>query len=159
MKMTRYLLIISLAVLVAASMSFADEWPKSVLDKIDAVNALEKDKHDMPPSLEEAPVISGEEVYKIWKAHKGAIIDVRSQTQFDTERIEGALHMSSDDLMKDPTLSSTLDKNKEYVLYCNGVKCTRSVRAAFMLKHQGFKKLHWYRGGMPDWKSKGYPTE
>ncbi|MBI4697913.1 MAG: rhodanese-like domain-containing protein [Nitrospirae bacterium] len=95
----------------------------------------------------------------MWKSKKAVILDTRNKMQYDTERIEGAQLLPSDDLQKNPGLADGLDKEKEYVLYCNGVKCPRSPRAALMLQHLGFKKLNWYRDGMPDWKSKGYPTE
>lgn len=147
------------AVVAAAGISSADTWPDPVVQKIDEITALESEKKDMLVSIDDVKVLTGEEVHKIWTSKKGVIIDTRSKTQYDTERIEGAQHLSSDDLFKDPSLADGLDKEKEYVLYCNGIKCPRSPRAAVMLKHLGFKKLYWYREGMPDWKSKGYPTE
>jgi|GEM_PF-185369 len=159
MKITGYLLIVSLAVFMMGGASFADQWSEDVVKQLDAITALEQGKQEMPASMEGVPVVNGEEVHKIWKSHKAAIIDTRNKTQYDTERIEGAHHLSSDDLIKDPALANSLDKEKEYIVYCNGVKCPRSPRAAIMLKSLGFKKVYWYREGMPDWKSKGYPTE
>ena len=55
-------------------------------------------------------------------------------------------------------MAESLDKNKEYVVYCNGVKCWRSPAAALLLHSLGFK-VYWYREGLPDWKKRGYPTE
>jgi len=157
--MKRCLLIAIAAVFVVTGICFADTWPEDVVKKIDAISEIEKEKKEMPASLDGVPVVNGDEVHKIWKSSKASVIDTRNKTQFDTERVEGATHLSSDDLIKDPSLANGLDKDKEYVVYCNGVKCPRSPRAAIMMKHLGFKKVFWYREGIPDWKSKGYPTE
>ncbi|MBI5739509.1 MAG: rhodanese-like domain-containing protein [Nitrospirae bacterium] len=160
--MKRCLLIALSAIFVMSGICFADMWPEDVVKKIDAITEIEKEKKELPVTILDGlnvSVISGEEVHKIWKSNKTAIVDTRNKTQYDTERIEGATHLPADDLIKDPSLANGLDKDKDYVVYCNGVKCPRSPRAAIMMKHLGFKKVYWYREGMPDWKSKGYPTE
>jgi len=90
---------------------------------------------------------------------EGYFLDNRVKSQYDTERIPGAVWFFTDDLIaKGPQMAESLDKNKEYVVYCNGVKCWRSPATALLLHSLGFK-VYWYREGLPDWKKRGYPTE
>ncbi|MBI5056007.1 MAG: rhodanese-like domain-containing protein [Nitrospirae bacterium] len=158
MKTLKCVPLMVLAVLVLTGVCFAD-WPDSVTQKIDVIKGIEQEKKEMPASLEGVTILNGDEVYKLWKSKKAVVLDTRNKVQYDTEKIEGAMHLSADELLKNPALADGFDKEKEYVLYCNGIKCPRSPWAAIMLQHLGFKKLDWYRDGMPDWKSKGYPTE
>ncbi|RJQ49780.1 MAG: rhodanese-like domain-containing protein [Nitrospiraceae bacterium] len=160
MEKLKLIVIVPMMMVLLAGISYAsDSWPDTVMQKINVLYDLEKDKKDMPLSIEEAPVVSGEEAYTMWKSKKAVILDTRSKTQYDTERITGSENLYADELIKDPSLAQGLDKEKAYILYCNGIKCTRSPKAAILMNHLGFKKIYWYREGIPDWKSKGYPTE
>lgn len=51
------------------------------------------------------------------------------------------------------------DKNKEMVFYCNGTPCWKGYKAAALAIKAGYKKVHWYRDGLPAWDSKGFPVE
>jgi len=51
------------------------------------------------------------------------------------------------------------DKNAGIIFQCNGPECWKSYKAAIAAQKNGYKKIYWFRGGFPEWKSKGYPTE
>lgn len=51
------------------------------------------------------------------------------------------------------------DKNAALVFACNGAECWKSYKAAAAAVKSGYKKVYWFRDGLPGWKSKGYPVE
>lgn len=51
------------------------------------------------------------------------------------------------------------DKNVPVILYCNGVECWKSYKAAVIAVKAGYKKIYVLRDGLPGWKAKGYPVE
>lgn len=152
------LAVMAMAILLAVGSGYAASYPEDVMKKIDEIKELEKNKKDMPESLAGIGVVKGEEAHKL-KAKGAKAVDNRIKAQYDTEHIEGALLLTVDELLKNPSLADKLGKDDDLILYCNGVKCWRSPAAAVILQHLGFKKIHWYRDGIPDWKKRGYPTE
>lgn len=141
-----------------AGISTAAQYPDTVMKKIDEIKELEKNKKEMPETLAGIETVKGDEAFKL-KAKGAKVIDNRIKAQYDTEHIEGAQLLTVDELLKNPSLADKLGKDDDLILYCNGVKCWRSPAAAVILQHLGFKKIHWYREGIPDWKKRGYPTE
>lgn len=136
----------------------AADWPADLLNKVDELHEKAKAKEDMPSQIDGITVIDGAKAYELWKTGKAIFLDNRVKAQYEAEHIKGAKWFFTDELIKNPDKVNELDKNKEYVVYCNGVKCWRSPAAALLLKHTGFKVL-WYREGIPDWKKRGYPVE
>ena len=51
------------------------------------------------------------------------------------------------------------DKAKPIVFYCNGSPCWKGYKAAEHAIKAGYKKVNWFRDGMPAWEGKGLPTE
>lgn len=155
----RWLWVFSVVLTLVVGITFAASWPDAVINKVNEIHELEKAKKEMPPSLEGIPNISGDKAHELWKSKKAVFLDNRIKTQYDTEKIPGAEWFFCDDLIKQgPSMADKLDKNKEYILYCNGIRCWRSPSVAIMLHSLGFK-VYWYREGLPDWKKRGYPTE
>lgn len=64
----------------------------------------------------------------------------RSQDQFDLSKLPG-------------------DKNAPVIFFCNSGDCWRSYKASVVARDAGFKNVHWFRGGMPEWTSKSLPTQ
>lgn len=50
------------------------------------------------------------------------------------------------------------DKNAPVVFFCNSGTCCKSYKAAVVARDGGFKQVHWFRGGMPEWNTKRLPT-
>ncbi len=159
MNMKKWFGMMLVLTLFVAGITYASSWSDNVMNKVNELRELEKAKKEMPPSIEGVPNISGDRAYELWKSKKAVFLDNRIKTQYDTEKIPGAVWFFCDDLIKQgPSMADKLDKNMEYILYCNGIKCWRSPSVAVMLNSLGFK-VYWYREGLPDWLTRGYPTE
>ncbi len=152
-------LLLALALSFIATTALADDFPDEIVDKFMAMKADAEAKKVMPESLSGMTVVSTAEVNKMFQAKKAIFLDNRVKSQYDTEKIKGATWFLADDLLKNPDLAKKLDKDKEYVLYCNGPTCFRSPATGVMLNSLGFKKLYWYRDGIPAWKKAGNPVE
>jgi rhodanese-related sulfurtransferase len=102
---------------------------------------------------------------------KGAVmIDTRKASEFADGTIKGAISVPYDPekSAKDAGFDSSqdkfdmgkiADKNKDYVLFCNSGTCWKSYKAAVVMAKAGYKNVHWYRNGYPDWKARKLPTE
>lgn len=102
---------------------------------------------------------------------KGAVmVDTRKASEFADGTIKGAISVPYDPekSAKDAGFDSAADKfdmgkiadkNKDYVLFCNSGTCWKSYKAAVVMAKAGYKNVHWYRNGYPDWKARKLPTE
>jgi rhodanese-related sulfurtransferase len=91
---------------------------------------------------------------------RGAIfIDVRNHADWEAGRIPGAIHLELDKVFTEASLSAVARPDQEVVMYCNGTKCPRSSQAAASAVSWGFTRVYYYRLGLPDWQSAGYPVE
>lgn len=90
------------------------------------------------------------------KSHVGVLVDVRTPSEYDREKIKGAINVD----WKNPTFKSEiqkLDKNKPVLIYCRSDK--RASRAKRMMRGLGFTDVLNLNGGINKWKAKGLPTE
>ena len=102
--------------------------------------------------------ITPTEAYELVQKNKGnpnfVIVDVRTQAEFDEERIEGALLIDyylpnfEDELKK-------LDKKKTYLVYCRTAR--RSDDAVQTMKKLGFREVYNMVGGIVSWKAAKLP--
>lgn len=51
------------------------------------------------------------------------------------------------------------DKAAPLVFFCNAGECWKSYKASVVALKAGYTKIHWFRGGFPEWSSKGLPTQ
>lgn len=51
------------------------------------------------------------------------------------------------------------DKNAPMIFQCNGAECWYSYKASRYMVKRGFKRIYWFRTGLPDWKASGYTIE
>lgn len=122
-----------------------------------------------PEVLPGAAIVTAEQVKKL--VDQGVpLYDVRPESHYRELRIKGAKHvpyqMNSPketdyddavdrfDLTKLPS-----DKNAPMVFQCNGAECWYSYKAARYMVKRGFKKVYWYRTGLPAWQAAGFPIE
>jgi rhodanese-related sulfurtransferase len=99
------------------------------------------------------------------------IIDTRSQKEFDSEHVRGAvlapyleksLKEVDFDAKKDDFSAFTamkLAKDKPVVFFCNGPECWKSYKASRAAQAAGYTQVYWFRGGMPEWRDKRMPVE
>jgi rhodanese-related sulfurtransferase len=124
---------------------------------------------DTPMELAGATMVTAEQAKKL--ADGGApIIDARVANEYAEAHIKGAKSApykersgkvanfdpkgDSFDLAKLPA-----DKAAPVIFYCNGAECWKGYKAAKTAVDAGYKKVQWLRGGIPEWKAKGYPVE
>jgi rhodanese-related sulfurtransferase len=122
-----------------------------------------------PESLAGVKLVSAEQTQQA--LGRGAVaFDVRVAAECTEKTIKGAVchtyreksakvadfDKSQDqfDLAKLPA-----DKGAAVIFFCNSGDCWRSYKAAVVARDAGFKNIHWFRGGLPEWTSKGLPTQ
>lgn len=124
---------------------------------------------ETPPSLAGAKVVNAEEAKKL---HDSGVpfIDTRVAAEYAEKSIKGAISVtykeksakatnfdaSADkfDMAKLPA-----DKAAPIVFFCNSGECWKSYKASAAAIKAGYSKVNWYRAGMPDWSTKGLPTQ
>lgn len=98
------------------------------------------------------------------------IVDARVESEYIAEHITNSINIpyieksakaanfnpqhDKLDISKPPS-----NKNTEMVFYCNAGSCWKGYKAAVAAIKTGYKKVHWFRGSMPEWGEKGLPTE
>ena len=122
-----------------------------------------------PDSLAGVTVVTSEKAKTM--AEGGVlIVDTRVANEYVEQHIKGAVNVpykeksaksvnfdasqDSFDLSKLPA-----DKNTPVIFYCNAGECWKSYKSSVLAVRAGYKKIHWLRGGIPEWKAKGFPVE
>jgi len=124
---------------------------------------------ETPASLAGAKVIQADEAKKLLDAGV-PFYDTRVAAEYAEKTIKGAKSLvyreksakSADfDASQDQIDLSKLpaDKAAPVVFFCNAGTCWRSYKAAAVAIKSGHTQVHWFRGGMPEWTSKGLPTQ
>ena len=101
---------------------------------------------------------------------KGAtFVDVRSEKEYKERRVKGAqwipyAEKSLKDVAFDPAADdfsglAKLDPAKPVIFACNGAECWKSYKASKVAVAKGFKSVYWFRGGLPEWLSRGLPVD
>lgn len=103
--------------------------------------------------------VSIEEFVNIWNENKKdkdyVLIDVRTQYEFKSGHIEGALLIDINSDSFDREISK-LDKNKVYLLYCRSAN--RSSHAMSIMKGKGFTRVYNMQGGMLEYERLNFPV-
>ncbi len=120
-----------------------------------------------PASLAGVTRVSAEEVAKLMlQADKPVLVDTRSAKEYANETLPGAILASYGEKslkerdynpqLDDLSAIQKLDKTKPTVFFCNGPECWKSYKAAEQAQKMGFTKVFWLRGGLPEWRAKGF---
>ncbi|MBN4080145.1 hypothetical protein JYT31_00630 [Beggiatoa alba] len=104
------------------------------------------------------PFIELQDFYK--KRHAVIIVDVRSSYEFETLRINGALHipLSLPSFIKQMTKLRQDNPGIQIVVYCNGKTCKKSYKAVQKCRNYKIRDVVVYDAGIMDW-AKRYPDE
>jgi len=124
---------------------------------------------DTPNDLAGATKITADKAKELIGA-KAKIYDVRVATEYVEEHIPGAISVpykenskkeAGFDASQDKFDLSKIDsdKNVSIIFQCNGPECWKSYKASAMAVKSGYKNIYWFRGGLPEWKQKGFATE
>ena len=83
------------------------------------------------------------------------VVDTRATHGFEKEHIPNAMNLPHQEMTEASTTS--LDKTKIYVCYCDGIGCNASTKGALKMAQLGFKVMELI-GGLEWWKFDGYAT-
>jgi len=115
---------------------------------------------DPPPIPKEVKVITAEQLKKMLDSKdKFLLVDSRIASEYKEGHIPKAINVVDKEMESHKSKFPT-DKDYPIVVYCNGYpKCPRSVNGATIAMTWGYKNLHVYTAGIPDWEQKGYAVE
>jgi rhodanese-related sulfurtransferase len=91
-------------------------------------------------------------------------IDARIIEEYDSVHVKGAICLPYVEF-KSKSVQDRFDIMKKYnkdgiiVVYCRGDKCEMSIDLAYEIARLGFNSVSIYRGGIKEWKEKGFPTQ
>jgi rhodanese-related sulfurtransferase len=78
---------------------------------------------------------------------------------FDAGHIHRAINIPYDNLDDHwNAFIDSLDKNREYVIYCSGGECEASLSLARIMKKRGYQKLSVFFGGWQEWLDNKLPV-
>lgn len=80
---------------------------------------------------------------------KYILLDVRTEEEYNQSSIKGAMLINVQDSLLFLQKINELDKKKKVLVYCRSGN--RSLKAARLLKENGFKKVFELRGGIKGW--------
>ena len=118
----------------------------------------EKSSYRSPEYVEGAITTSLLEA-KILYDQDNVFIDVRNPRFYAKGHIPGAHHFDFKYNFDESKLESVAKKDQPIIIYCSGIKCSRSYRASAKALAWGFSKVHYFRGGFADWKKAGYEID
>jgi rhodanese-related sulfurtransferase len=98
-------------------------------------------------------------VRRLHAANAAVFVDSRTAGEYAEGHISGALHLSFDDVFKDPDLAKKFDdRGLPIVAYCGGGDCDLSRNLAFTLIDAGHKRVLVFLDGMSGWGAAGLPV-
>ena len=111
-----------------------------------------------PESVDGATTVKAAEVKVLHEAGT-AIVDVRNPRLYARGHITGAHHLDLKHAYNDESLAAVVARDEPVVIYCSGVKCSRSTIASRKAVSWGYEKVYFFRGGIVEWRNAGYPVE
>jgi rhodanese-related sulfurtransferase len=124
---------------------------------------------ETPASLPGVKSVSAEEVKKMLDSGV-PVIDTRVAAEYAEKTIKGAISVPyKEKSAKEPGFDASQDqfdlaklpgnKSAPLVFFCNAGECWKSYKASVVAQKAGYSKISWFRGGFPEWSSKGLPTQ
>jgi rhodanese-related sulfurtransferase len=124
---------------------------------------------EVPSTLNGVKIVSAEEAKQMLDSGV-PVIDTRVAAEYADKTIKGAISVPyKEKSAKDPGFDPSQDqfdlsklpanKNAPLVLFCNSGECWKSYKACVAALKAGYTRIYWFRGGFPEWTSKGLPTQ
>lgn len=122
-----------------------------------------------PATLPGVTLASADQVKKLLDSGV-PVIDTRVANEFAEKTIKGAKSVPyKEKSAKAPDFDAAqdnfdlsklpADKKSPLVFFCNAGECWKSYKASVVASKAGWTSVHWFRGGLPEWVSKGLPTQ
>jgi rhodanese-related sulfurtransferase len=114
-------------------------------------------EYSSPEHVEGSITISVEQAKALYD--RGVVfIDVRNPRLYAGGHIVGAHHLDLKNGFTEAAVAALVKRDQPVIIYCSGVECSRSYRASAKAVSWGFEQVHYFRGGIVDWKNAGYPV-
>lgn len=125
--------------------------------------------NDTPLAIEGAEVVDAKQVLEL--RSKGVmIVDARVAPEYEEAHIPLAISIPyGEKSEKSSNFNPAVDKfdlsklpgnkNAGIVFYCNAGACWKGYKAAVVSVNAGYKKVYWFRGGLPEWMNRNFPVE
>ena len=84
-----------------------------------------------------------------------SFVDVRNPRLYQRKHIPGAHHLDLKNGFSRDALEALIAPDEPLLLYCSGVKCSRSSRAAKLAVSWGYQRVYYFREGVIGWKKAG----
>jgi rhodanese-related sulfurtransferase len=117
-----------------------------------------KTSYRSPEHVEGAVTTSAQQAKQLFDEGV-TFVDVRNIKLHTRKHIPGAHHLDLKKAFNETSLSKLVNKDQPFVIYCSGVKCSRSYHAASRAISWSFTRVHYFRGGIVAWKKAGYPLK
>lgn len=111
------------------------------------------------PEVVEGSITTSVEEAKILYDKEVVFIDVHNPRLYAKGHIVGAHPLDLKNGFTEDAVAALVKRDEPVVIYCSGMKCSRSYRASARAVSRGFTKVHYFRGGIVDWKDAGYPVK
>ena len=91
-------------------------------------------------------------------------VDARNKEEYDSTHVKGSINLPYEEF-RNKSFNEKSELMKKYnkdgiiVVYCRGDKCEVSIDLAYEIARIGFNSVNIYRGGIKEWKEKGFPTQ
>lgn len=138
---------------------------KSVMPRAEDFKYVATLGYFTPRALPGASVVDAKLVAQLL-AGGATYIDTRTEAEFKAGRVPGSrLVPYQEKSAKDADFDAAqdqfdlsklgADRNADLIFACNGAECWKSFKASTAALKAGYKKVHWFRGGFPEWRSSG----
>lgn len=118
-----------------------------------------EEKLRAPDAVPGATLVDAKWVKKTLDDKQGVvIIDARIAGEYAEGHLPGALNTEGKHIEQLPNVLPA-NKNAPVLFYCNGPKCVKSSELAKHAVELGYSHVYWFRGGVPEWVSHGFPLE
>ncbi len=115
-------------------------------------------RHRLLSELRMARITADELHQKLEAGENLMILDLRprSELEQDPAFIQGALHMTMDEIEH---RQEEIPRDRDIILYCSCPNEVSSARVALRLHRKGFSRVRPLLGGIDAWRERQYPTE
>ncbi len=111
---------------------------------------------ESPLSVPGTETVTTAEAFRLHQAGV-AFVDVRNPRLYARRHIPGAHHLDLYTDFSKATLGGIVAPDQPVVLYCSGIKCSRSSTAAEFAVDWGYTGVKYFREGIVGWRDAGHP--
>lgn len=114
---------------------------------------------EAPIVLDGATPVTAEELADLMKGMDDlVIIDNRQSPDHQNSAIAGSISLSYASTSPDALAALVPSKLTPVVFYCDDLSCPYSMKAIKKAVSYGYINVFWFRGGISEWTSKGFPV-